>query len=201
MKKNKLMTVFLSTGICFLTNSPSQAGKIEISQDNLFVPHMVAKQARLSYDTDKNEFTAVIDGKQKKINNYDVSGLPSNISENQIENFLKVGYFSLHQADEDLILYTNVRGLGGSGSNKKAAAGATAGGVAGAYTGAAFGFGLGGPPGAVVGGIAGGAIGATGVGMIGHAADKRDAAKPPPKPVSQPAPKKAPNCNCGVGHR
>jgi len=110
--KYYLLTSILILGI---GNSVLNANVIEIPEENLLCSHKIASKIKVVYDSDQKEFSAFLDGNQKRINKYDVSGIPSNLTELQIENFLRIGYFSLNQIGEDYSLKANFRLNGGSG--------------------------------------------------------------------------------------
>lgn len=163
----------------FSLNSASQAGQVEISQDNLFVPHGIARKAQVIYDADSREFTALVEGSQKTISRHNISGIPANISENQMETFANGGgiYFSLGQIGDDLSLSACGRLRGGVKLAKAAGASDETAGLVGA--------GVGGAAGTIAGAIIGspgGPVGAAAGGLIGMIAFSAAAAGSPPPP-------------------
>jgi len=101
--------------ILSIGSAPSKAATIDIPEENVFCPHSIAAKAKVVYDSDQKEFSVVLGGAQKKINKHDVSGIPSDLTAPQIENFLRIGYFSVNQIGEDYSLKANFRLNGGSG--------------------------------------------------------------------------------------
>lgn len=166
MIKNKIVEALVVSSFSFFFLQTSQTfALLEVSSEDIHFSQIAAKRVSLVYDGDKREFTATLDGKSRKINNYDVSGIPQNISDEQLGAFLKVGYLLLGQVGDDLSLkaYGRLRGGGkigeklgneGAGRVVGGVAGAAAGGAAGAYIGGA----VGGPGGAALGAAVGAAI-------------------------------------------
>lgn len=126
IKKNLKFTLLALPISLSIASLSAQAGQIDILDENLVCPHNLATKAKLSYDSEKKEFTAFLDGIRQKINTYDVSGVPSNLSETQMEDFLKNDniYFSLQKLGEDCSLKANVRARGGWKPFKKLKKGA-----------------------------------------------------------------------------
>jgi hypothetical protein len=134
---------------------------IEIDEKNLFVPNSLYKSnVKLVYDYGKCDFIAIIDGEMKNIKKYNISGVPSDLSKDQIEGFLKVGYFSLQILEDDYYLNASLRLLGGVYGAQKVGASEEAGKVVGGVAGAAVGGAVGLIVGSAIGGPAGAAVGA-----------------------------------------
>jgi hypothetical protein len=92
---------------------------IEIPDENVYASRISATKLTLSYDLEKSEFLANIDGKSQNIKSWNVSGVPKNISEIEIEKFFKTGYFYIDQlSDGELSLKYNTRLLGGTDENR-----------------------------------------------------------------------------------
>jgi hypothetical protein len=166
---------------------------MEIDRGNLFVPHGLAKHSTLTYDYSQQEFIATLDGQDRKIHGYDVSGVPSNLSREQMESFFNVGYFSLSQLGEDYSLKASIKLLGGTYGAKKAGASDGVADFVGGAAAAAVAGGLGvmaaplAGAGAVgAGGVAVGAGVAVGIYAAGYAAHAAGAPPPQRRPAGAP---------------
>ena len=92
------------------------AGGFKIPEDNMFISNRVAQQATVSFED--GQFSASVDGKLHQIQPRDVSGMPSTLTEEQLQEFLKHGYFTLEQTGVDEFgLSAHVRGKGGGKYN------------------------------------------------------------------------------------
>ncbi len=167
------------TTLTLVFAAPVFADPFVIPEADLSVPRHLSQKSIVKFEEGK--FSASVDGKAHKIESYDVSGLPSSLTEDQLKRFLEHGYLSLKRVGDSFGIDARVKGLGGGKSltleealtlaamnapsyksNKppfscEGFAGMLAGfGIkAGMSAGAVVG-GIGSIPGAVVGGIAGG---------------------------------------------
>lgn len=97
-----------------MISSHASATLVEISGNDLFVPQSLASKATVRYNPQEKEFCAILDGVEQKINKFDVRGFPSDLSEPQLDWFLKsVGYIDLKKIGDDLALTAKPRLEGG----------------------------------------------------------------------------------------
>jgi hypothetical protein len=190
-----------SSALSLIIVTSAFSGSFTIPEDSLLVPSRVARGAIVNFEEGK--FSTEIDGATYQVKSSDVSGLPGNLTEDQLKGFLGQGYLSLKRIGDDYGIEGIVKGLGGvigegvggrDGKDVGRDIGNIVGGGVGALVGAEIGGMVGGPAGVVVGGAIGAAV-AMGGGELG-------AAEPPSAPVPSNAPSdssSAPDCDHSSG--
>lgn len=99
----KMLPLILLTStfsLCLL-NSVSKSVPIAVPARNLFCPHTIASDACLVYDSEQEKFTAILDGHEKQIDPWDISGAPSDLSEIEMQKFVEAAHFSLTHIGDD----------------------------------------------------------------------------------------------------
>lgn len=190
MKKNHLIVLCGATFSLFTPYQVCSQHLLEIPEGNFCVPHRVTSRASLYYDHETRQFHVKTDKEERKVSPWNVSGLPKDVSEDQLRAFLRVGYFFLGQRGEEFSLEACVRVRGGMrigeavGGEKGREVGRIIGGVAGAAAGGAVGFVAGGAIGGPVGAFVGAGIGAA-TAYAGEAAGHSGSQGPhnPPAPT------------------
>lgn len=83
-----------------------------IPEENIFASKRVAEKAIISFED--GDFFASVNGRSKLIKSYDVSGLPNNLTEEQLRKFLKHGFLSVKKIGNDYGIEGKIRGIGGT---------------------------------------------------------------------------------------
>jgi hypothetical protein len=104
--------LFPTFALCLCSYSASATSLFEVPRENLFVPSNLGSSVRVTFCD--GEFSSKIEGKSRLIN-VNISGLPNNLKQEQLESFLKYGYLSLNKLDNgEIAILAQIRGLGGS---------------------------------------------------------------------------------------
>ncbi len=127
-----------------------------VPEENIFITNGVNKRAVVRFEEGK--FSTSADGKTYQVQSYDVSGLPSTLTEDQLKGFLGYGYLSLKQVGDEYKIEGIIRALGGGGDEEENClrsffVGMMGGAGVGAVTGTWIFPGVGTAPGAVIGGV------------------------------------------------
>lgn len=84
---------------------------IAVPEKNLFCPKKIAQTAGLVFN--KGIFTLRVEKGEYTIRDYNVKGLPHNLTNEQLIFFLSIGYFSIGLAGDEYTVDAKIRLLGG----------------------------------------------------------------------------------------